>query len=133
MMHCYILKSKLQIFQLSDLNSASGIMGKGGNKRDWQLKVDDVYKEWKYNDLHKNIKTHFKDANSRETIPEKLRNLVEENSPIISDLNQLHEDVKTEKENIKQRVFVRDSNSTVQFLGANIEVPESDVEEEEVD
>ena len=108
-------------------------MGKGGNKRDWQLKVDDVYKEWKYNDLHKNIKTHFKDANSRENIPEKLRNLVEENSPIISDLNQLHEDVKTEKENVRERLFVRDSKSTVQFLGTKIEVPESDVEEEEVD
>ena len=107
-------------------------MGKGGNKRDWQLKVDDVYKDWKYNDLHKNIKTHFKDANSRESVPEKLRNLVEENSPIITNLNQLHENVKTEQGNVKQRLFVRDSKSTVQFLGTRIEVPESDVEEEEV-
>ena len=107
-------------------------MGKGGNKSEWQLNVDNAYKEWKYNDLHRNIKTHFNGANSREDVPTKLRELVKEDSEIIADLNDLSGKVEKEKENVKERIFVRDSSSNIQFLGAKIEVPESDVGDEEV-
>ena len=107
-------------------------MGKGGNKSEWQLKVDNAYKQWKYNDLHRNIKNHFNGANSRDEVPSKLRELVKEDSEIIADLKDLSGKVEKEKENVKERLFVRDSSSNVQFLGAKIEVPENDVDDEEV-
>ena len=107
-------------------------MGRGGNKSEWQLKVDNVYKEWKCNDLHKNIKTHFNATNHREDVTTRLRDHVDESCPIINDLNELHNNVEKEQKNVKERLFVRDSSDNIQFLGAKIEVPENDVDEEEV-
>ena len=104
-------------------------MGKGGNKSDWQLQVDSAYKEWKYNDLHKNVKTHFKEANSKGDVPERLRQLVDESCPIIDDLNELHDNVEKEKKTVKGRICHRDSSNNIQFLGTKIELPESDVDE----
>ena len=107
-------------------------MGRGGNKSEWQLKVDNVYNEWKYNDLHKNIKTHFNKANGREDVSIRLREQVDENCPIITDLNTLHNNVEKEQTNVKQKLFVRDSRGKIQFLGSKIEVTEKDVDDEEV-
>ena len=104
-------------------------MGKGGNKNDWQLQVDSAYKEWKYNDLHKNVKTHFKECNSKGDVPEKLKLSVDKNCPILDDLNELHDNVENEKKNIKDRICKRDSSNNIQFLGAKIELHESDVDE----
>ena len=98
----------------------------------YKMKVDNVYKEWKYNDLHKNIKTHFNEANYREDVTTRLRKPVNESCPIINDLNELHNNVEKEQKNVKERLFVRDSSDKIQFLGAKIEVPENDVDEEEV-
>ena len=104
-------------------------MGRGGSKSDWQLQVDRAYKEWKYNDLHKNVKTHFKEANSKGDCPERLKQPVDENCPIINDLNELHDNVGNEKKNIKDRICKRDSSNNIKFLGAKIELPENDVDE----
>ena len=31
-------------------------------KKDWQNKVDIAYQNWKYNNLHKNIKNYFNEC-----------------------------------------------------------------------
>ena len=106
-------------------------MGKGGNKTEWQLSVDSAYQEWKYNDLHKSIKSHFIEANTRKNVPQTLKQNIQENSSVVSDLNCLQDIVKNTKEETK-KVFVRDSSAKITFLGANIEVPADVADDEEV-
>ena len=98
-------------------------MEKGGHKPEWQLKIDNTYQDWKYNDVHKNIKSYFNEAHSKKHHSKTLKEQVEESSPISNDLSSLHDNVKNEEEGGKEKVFVRDSSGTIKFLGAHIEVP----------
>ena len=50
-------------FNLKNILSFIDKMGKGANnKAEWQLKIDEAYHSWKYNDLHKNIKCYFNEC-----------------------------------------------------------------------
>jgi hypothetical protein len=107
-------------------------MGKGGNNAVWKQSVDNAYQTWKYNDLHKNIKTYFNEAGNRNDISKTLKQKVEDASPILSDLSSLHDTIKNEETEGKERLFVRDSSSIITFLGAKIEVPADVADDDEV-
>ena len=107
-------------------------MGKGGNDAVWKQNVDNAYQNWKYNDVHKNIKTHFNEANNRNDVPKALKQKVEDASPILDDLTSLHDSVKTEEVEEKEKLFVRDNSSSITFLGAKIEVPPEVADDDEV-
>ena len=108
------------------------IMGKGGNKEAWKQNIDNEYQKWKYNDLHQRIKTHFNNAGNRDDIPMALKQKVDDVSPILNDLTNLHDTVHIEESEGKEKVFVRDSNSNIKFLGATIEVPTDVAADDEV-
>ena len=77
-------------------------MEKGGHKPEWQLKIDNTYQDWKYNDVHKNIKSYFNEAHSKKHHSKTLKEQVEESSPISNDLSSLHDNVKNEEEGGKE-------------------------------
>ncbi len=107
-------------------------MGKGGNKAAWKEDVDKAYQTWKYNPLHKNIKTYFNEAGDRDETPYTLKQKVEAASPILNELISLHDTVKTEETEGNEKLFVRDSGSSINFLGAKIEVPADVADDDEV-
>ena len=101
---------------------------------EWKTKIDNAYQEWKYNEIHKNIKTFFNDANKRSNIPEALKHLVDiGHAPFLSeDLTQLRNDVEDDERQNQRTVFVRDSNQNISFLGAKIEVSHEAADDEQV-
>ena len=107
-------------------------MGKGGHQVEWQTKVDDAYKEWKYNDLHQNIKSYFNQAGSEIRVTETLKQKLQEEHPVRSDINILHDTVQAQSNTDCEKQFFRDSNSNVAFLGTNIHIPEDVADDNEV-
>ena len=107
-------------------------MGRGGNAAEWKTKVVTAYQEWKYNDLHKNIKAYFTEVKSRDNLPESLIQKIREESPVLHDLAQLREVVEKEEREETQKLFVRDSDENITFLGTKIEVPIDVADDEDV-
>ena len=107
-------------------------MGQGENKTTWQQNVDDTYQDWKYNDLHKNIKAYFKDARNKSHMPDALKKEVDDTSPILCELTNLHDTVLAEEAQGTEKLFVRDCNGKITFLGKNIEIPVDDADDDEV-
>ena len=108
-------------------------MGKGENKTEWKQKVDDAYQIWKYNDLHSNIKAHFKDERNKSRMPDALKKEIDENSPVLKDLTSLRDTMNTEEIQEKGKLFVRDCNENITFLGSKIEIPGVAADDDEVD
>ena len=107
-------------------------MGKGGHQVVWQTKVDDAYKEWKYNDLHQNIKSYFNQAQSEIRVTDTLKQKLREENPVRSDINILHDNVKAQSNTDCEKQFFRDSNCNVEFLGTKIHIPEDVADDNEV-
>ena len=117
-------------------------MGKGGHETDeWKAKVDSAYQDWKYNDIHKNIKSYFTEINTRANLPGlfliypvyyTLQQHVEVESPVVYELAKLRDTVENEERQETQKVFVRDSNQNITFLGTKIEIPNEIADDEEV-
>ena len=92
----------------------------------WRDKVLETYKRWKYNDMHKDIKTYFNDMQHKK-FGESFKR---EASPLIVNLSELKDDVTARKTEDK-RVFIKQEDKTVNFLGEQIDVGEE--EEDEVE
>ena len=93
----------------------------------WKVAVRDAYHQWKYNEVHKDIKKYFTDIQKRE---DKFgQPFKKESGPLMANLCQLKEDVEKVKTEDKVRK-IRDGSS-VEFFGQKIDV--GDADEEEVD
>ena len=93
----------------------------------WKVAVRDAYHQWKYNEVHKDIKKYFTDIQKRE---DKFgQPFKKESGPLMANLCQLKEDVEKVKTEDKVRK-IRDGSS-VEFFGQKIDV--GDADDEEVD
>ena len=92
---------------------------------EWQTSVENTYKEWKYNDMHTEIKTYFNEA-QHQKFGESFK---KESSPLIANLSELKEDITEKKRS--EKVVKKNEDNTIEFLGTRIDVGEED--EEKVD
>ena len=91
----------------------------------WKDAVREAYQQWKYNELHKDIKNHFSVIQKRD---DKLgQSFKKDSRPFLADLCQLKEDVERTKAEDKIRK-IRDGSS-VEFFGQKIDVGNADDEE----
>ena len=91
----------------------------------WKDEVNSAYQNWKYNQIHKDIKEYFKNPQNRMAEPFKR-----ESEPLIANLSELKEEVE-EKRRTEERVFFKDTEKKINFLGSKIEV--ADADDDEVD
>ena len=96
-----------------------------GKMSDWKQSVEETYQQWKYNDMHNEIKTYFNEA-QHQPFGEPFK---KESSPLVANLSELKDNI-TEKKKSENVVKKQDDN-TIDFLGNRIDVGEED--EEEVD
>ena len=93
----------------------------------WKEAAREAYQQWKYNELHKDIKNHFSEIQKRD---DKFgQSFKKDSRPFLADLCQLKEDVEKTKAEDKVRK-IRDGSS-VEFFGQKIDV--GDADDEEVD
>ena len=93
----------------------------------WKDAVREAYKQWKYNQVHKDIKDHFTAIQKRE---DKFgQSFKKESGPLVANLSQLKEDV--EKAKAEDKVSKIRDGSSVEFFGQKIDV--GDADDEEVD
>ena len=89
------------------------------NKENWKLQIDTAYHNWKYNNLHKDIKSYFNNCKTNEKVPQKLKYQIQEENPIGSDLNDLKDAVDQDDndDDENDKTFIRDSSQSITFLG----------------
>ena len=92
---------------------------------DWKDQVDQAYNKWKYNDIHREVKSYFNTI-QKSNFGEPFK---KESGPLIANLSELKDSVTNSKNH--DNVITKKSDKTVEFLGENIHVGEE--EEEEVD
>ena len=93
----------------------------------WKDAVREAYQQWKYNQVHKDIKNHFTVIQKRE---DKFgQPFKKESGPMLANLCQLKEDV--EKAKVEDKVSRIRDGSSVEFFGQKIDV--GDADDEEVD
>jgi hypothetical protein len=96
-----------------------------GGGAEWQGEVRDSYQQWKYNTVHKDIKSYFTAVQGTQF----GQPFKKDSQPLIANLSQLKDNIEKAK---KEDTIIkkRDGNS-VEFLGKQIDV--GDANEEEVD
>ena len=92
---------------------------------DWRQSVQESYQQWKYNDMHSEIKTYFTEV-QHSPFGEPFK---QESSPLVANLSQLKDDVTEKKKH--EKIVKKQEDNTIEFLGKEINVGEED--EEEVD
>ena len=89
---------------------------------EWQQSVKDSYQQWKYNDMHREIKNYFNEGQHKQ-FGEPFK---KESSPLIANLSELKDEI-TEKKKTEKVVRKNDDNS-IDFLGNRIDVGDEDEE-----
>ena len=97
-----------------------------GGEVAWRGAVQQTYHTWKYNDMHKNVKTYFNEVQHKK-FGESFK---KESNPLIANLSELKDDVSAKK-NEDKNIFMKQEDKTIRFLGENIEVGDEDEEEVE--
>ena len=92
---------------------------------DWREQVDKTYQNWKYNDMHREVKSYFNNI-QKTNLGEPYK---KESTPLIANLSELKDSV-TDSKNADKIVSKSDSNK-IEFFGEEIDVGDED--EEEVD
>ena len=91
----------------------------------WKEEVKQSYQSWKYNVIHKEVKTYFNNL-QKEPLGEPYK---KESSSLIANLSDLKENVSESKNHDK--IVSKSDDNTIEFLGDKIDV--GDAQEEEVD
>ena len=99
------------------------------NKEKWKIQIDNAYHNWKYNNLHKDIKSYFNNCKTNEKVPQKLKYQIQEENPIGSDLNDLKDAVDQVDDDESDKTFIRDSSQSITFLGSKLEVDEEEADD----
>ena len=92
---------------------------------DWKEEVKDAYKTWKYNDIHREVKSYFNTIQNT-NLGEPYK---KESAPLIANLSELKDSVSESKHN--DQIVKKDENAEIEFLDKKIHVGDED--EEEVD
>ena len=98
---------------------------KMGSEEDWKDAVRDSYQQWKYNTVHKDIKTYFSTIQHSEM----GKPFKKDSHPLIANMSQLKEQVEQTK--IEDKIIKKHEDNSVEFLGKRINV--GDANEAEVD
>ena len=93
---------------------------------DWKSQVESSYNNWKYNEIHGEVKSYF---NNIQDSPAFGKPFKRESTEFGANLSELKEEIKDKKNNDK--VVSKSDANTVNFLGDEIDV--GDEEEEIVD
>ena len=92
---------------------------------EWKEQVKESYTKWKYNDIHKEVKSYFNTIQT-EPLGEPYK---KDSSSLIANLSELKDNV-TESKN-EDKIIKKNDDNSIEFLGDNINV--GDADEEEVD
>ena len=68
-----------------------------GKMSDWKQSVEETYQQWKHNDMHKEIKTYFYEA-QLQPFGEPFK---KESSPLVANLSELKDNI-TGKQRVKK-------------------------------
>ena len=96
-----------------------------GSEEDWRGAVRDSYQQWKYNTVHKDIKTYFSVIQS-ENFGQPFK---KDSRPLIANMAKLKEDIEEAK--LIDKVIKKRDGSTIEFMGKSIDV--GDADDDEVD
>ena len=93
-------------------------MGKGCDKTEWQLKIDQAYHDWREKGPRNSVKAHFSECNSRQELPDGLRTEYSHDGAqfIDKDLNELRDTfIEDDKENFV-RTSLKDDDEPALFI-----------------
>lgn len=92
---------------------------------DWKGQVNEAYKDWKYNDIHNEVKSYFNTIQSTNL----GKPYKKEPAPLIANLSELKDSVSERKNDDK--IISKNEENQIEFLDKKINV--GDESEEEVD
>ena len=89
---------------------------------DWKSNVENSYKKWKYNDIHLEVKSYFKNIQHSDF----GEPLTKESTSLSSNLSELKDEITANKDDGK--IVSKSEKNTINFLGDEIDVGDEDEE-----